>query len=497
MQLQLSLVSLFIVLMMLRFLSVCLGLLWGLSGLAIAQEEEPAEELEAAVEEPAADAMKFYVIDVKDGIGKPVLFALRNGVKEAIRLESDVVVLDMDTPGGRLDVTLEIMDILDRFAGKTITYVRGDATSAGAIIASVTNEIYMAPRSTIGSAEAVSGGGQDIPEGMQRKIRSYLNAKTEAYADQYPFRAEVIRAMMDPTFEFKIGDEVISPEGDLLNLNAKRAHIEYGDPPVPLLGSGIVEDLDELLESLALGEEMVVDRFESTWSLSLASVLVSVAPFLITVGMIGVYIEFQTPGFGVPGIVGVCAFVVAIFGHNVAGLAGSEAIIFLVLGIALLAVEVLFFPGALIFAISGIALMLGSLVWSMTDIWPAGTPGFEWSFGLFLDPILNVMIGMIFGVIGIIAIVRFLPKAAGRNPMVLGAAIAGTSLGAAGESGTGEASLIGMEGQAISDLHPGGQAQFGEKLYEVRLESGSLERGGRVKVVAKESFGYIVEALEE
>ncbi|MEM9157728.1 MAG: NfeD family protein [Verrucomicrobiota bacterium] len=488
--------------MMIRLLAVCLGFVWGLGSLGFADVEEvsdaASESAEESIEAIDPNAVKFYVIDVKDAIGKPVLFAIRNGVKEAIRNESDVVVLDMDTPGGRLDVTLEIMEILDKFPGKTITYVNGDATSAGAIIASVTNEIYMGSRATIGSAEVVTGQGEDVQDSMKRKINSYLNAKLEAYTDQYPYRAEVIRAMMDPAFEFKIGDDVISAKDELLNLNAKRAHQEYGDPPMPLLGSGIVDDLDDLMDSLALGNPAVVERFDSTWSLELASLLVSVAPFLITIGMIGVYIEFQTPGFGIPGIVGVSAFVIAIFGHSVAGLAGSEALLFLVLGIILLAVEIFVFPGSLIFAMSGIALMLGSLIWSMTDIWPEGTPGFEWNFGMFVDPIINLMIGMIFGVVGIAVLVRFLPKTAGRNPMVLGASIGGTSKGSADTfSEETEDSLIGKIGVAMSDLYPSGQVEVEGQYYEVRLDSGSLERGERVKVVSKETFGYVVEGLEE
>ena len=72
-----------------------------------------------------------YVIPIEGAISKPNLFILRRGLKEAISNEVEMVVLDMDTPGGRVDICLEMMEMLDRFEGLTATYVNEDAISAG------------------------------------------------------------------------------------------------------------------------------------------------------------------------------------------------------------------------------------------------------------------------------------------------------------------------------------------------------------------------------
>ncbi len=468
-----------------------------LSAQVAAGDAENVEAPKAAEASSDGAASKFYVIPIQGAIGPPTLYAIRGGVKTAISEGYDTVVLDMKTPGGRLDSTLEIMEILDRFPGKTITYVNDEAISAGAIIASVTDEIYFTDKAVIGSAEPVTGQGQDINESMKRKLMSYLNAKMEAYTDQYPFRSDVIRAMMDPEFEFKIGDEVISPKGELLNLTAKRAHELYGDPPTPLLGSGIVDDLEKLVGSLSVDTDPVITQFEATWSLNLAQFIVSLAPFLLAVAVISVYVEFQTPGFGVFGIIGVVFFLIAFFGHNVAGLSGHEPLLLFVIGVALLALEVFVAPGTLLFAIPGFIMMLVSLLWAMADVWPSETPDFSWNWAMFEKPIQNLLGGVFMGVVGVLLLARFIPKSILWDRMVLRDAIAGMSTGELeSEPSTDSSSLIGSVGRAATDLMPSGEIEVDGRRLEARLSFGSAKHGTEVRIVAKSSFGYVVEVVE-
>lgn len=450
---------------------------------------------ELKVPEPTVSSgTSFYVVPVQDMIGPPTLFAIRNGVKDAIENNVEVLVLDMDTPGGRLDVTLEILEVLDRFPGRTVTYIRSEATSAGAIIASVTNEIYFAPKATMGSSEVVSGDGKDIQESMKRKVTSFLNSKMEAYTDQYPYRSQVIIAMMDPDYELEIDGEVISPEGKLLNLNAKRALKEYGDPPRALLSSGTAEELDGLLDSLSVGGEKRVDRFDSTWSLDFAYLLMKAAPALFAIGMITVYIEFQTPGFGWPGIVGVTCFVVGMFGHHVAGLSGSEPMLVFVLGVILVFVEILLMPGVLFLSIPGVILMIGSLLWSMTDIWPENTPDFEWSISMLERPFTTMMYGFLLGIAMIFALVRFLPRSMVRGRMVLNRSISGD---AQAHQVRGDGTIIiGKTGVATTDLFPVGEVDVEGSRIEASSAGGMIEKGAKVRVIRRMQFNYEVEEVQ-
>lgn len=188
-----------------------------------------------------------YVIPVQDQIAKPALYIIRRGLKEAIEQKADLVILDMKTPGGAADTTIEIMEALEKFPGGTITYVNNEAGSAGAIIAMVTRDIYFAPTGVMGAAELVLSTGQDAPESMKRKMTSFIAAKTEALsAAPTGRRAEILKAMMNPDFELKIGDKIISPKGELLTLTATKAVQKIGEPPEPLLAAGIANNVEDL-----------------------------------------------------------------------------------------------------------------------------------------------------------------------------------------------------------------------------------------------------------
>ncbi|HTQ31797.1 MAG TPA: hypothetical protein VMI53_11365, partial [Opitutaceae bacterium] len=186
---------------------------------------------------PAKPAVVF-VIPVREEIADPVLYILRRGLKEAIAQKADLVVLDMQTLGGSAQTALDMMDALDKYPGKTATYVNNQAMSAGAFIAAATGEIWFAPDGVIGAAAPVTAQGEDIPETMRLKITSFLRAKIRAITEGKGYRGDVVSAMIDKDYELKIGDTVIKPKGELLSLTADEAAKTYGAPPQPLLSAG-------------------------------------------------------------------------------------------------------------------------------------------------------------------------------------------------------------------------------------------------------------------
>src|ERR1041385_1684408 len=86
-----------------------------------------------------------YVLPIRDDIMPPLVYLVRRGVKAAMADHADLLVLDMETNGGRVDTTEEIIRILNQFKGQTVTYVDHKAFSAGAFISVATQRIYMAP----------------------------------------------------------------------------------------------------------------------------------------------------------------------------------------------------------------------------------------------------------------------------------------------------------------------------------------------------------------
>lgn len=475
---------------MLRGFSILFGAALGFLSVTPAHAE-PAENISG---KPA----KVVVIPVRDEITAPVLFIIRRGLKEAIEQKVDTVVLDMETPGGQLDVTFDILKALEKFPGKTVTYVNREAMSAGAFISASTDEIYFAPGAVIGAAAPVMSGGADVGETMKTKLVSYLKARMRAISEGKGYRGQVISAMIDTDSEFKIGDRVIKDKGELLSLTASEAMTRYGEPPVPLLGSGIAVNLTDLLDQLHGAGSYSVETLHITWSEQVAQYLTAITPVLMGLGLLALFIEFKTPGFGFFGITGLSLLGVVFFGQFVAGLSGHEPVLFFMLGVILLGIELFFFPGSVIVGLAGAVLMFGSLVWAMTDLWPSEPIPF--ASGVFVMPMVNLLIAVMLAIVLFVALLRFLPQGGLWGHMILNAAVGGEpggpqALGISGMHESGGTSLIGENGIAATALFPSGQVEVGGKRYEARLAVGYADKGTPVRVTGVAEFGLAVEVL--
>lgn len=457
----------------------------------------PAVAAPAAVQTPPVHMVTVYVVPVRDEIAQPVLYILRRGLKEAIERKAEVVVFDLETPGGALDVTFDIMKAIEKFPGQTIAYVDKEAMSAGAFVSATTQEIWFAPGSVIGAAAPVTSAGKDIDETMKLKIVSYLKARVRAISEGKGFRGQVISAMIDKDYELKIGDVVIKPKGELLSLTATEASKTYGDPPRPLLGAGIATDLDDLLRQKfgAHGYEIV--QLNVTWSEELAVWLNAIAPILMGLGVVCLIIEFKTPGFGLFGLAGIVLLALVFLGHYVAGFSGHEPMLLFAVGLLLLAVELFFCPGVAVLALSGLALMLGALVWAMADIWPNEPVTISTSGDLFLGPLANLGAGLVLALIMGALLMRFLPKGWLWDRMVL--QMAGTTsaqvAGSAPEAGVATSSLVGVRGVVVTGLFPSGQIEIDGRRYEAKLVVGSAPVGAVVVVKRASDFNLVVEIV--
>lgn len=468
-----------------------------------------------------------YVIPVEGPIDRTQLFILRRALKEAIDNDVDTIVLNMDTPGGELGVTLEMMEALQRFPGKTITYVNSEAVSAGSFISMATEEIWFAPDGIMGAAEAVSGSGEDIPEGMQRKIRSYLHAKVRSLGSESRYRADVQRAMMDPSFKLEVDGTVLKEKDELLSLTAAEAAQTYGEPPEPLLSNGTAATIEALLDSTLGAGSYTIHRYQLTWSESFAKWFQTLVPLLLGIGIFLLFIEFKTPGFGIMGGLGIACLLLVFASNYFAGLAGYEVLLVLLIGISLLGVEVFILPGTLIAGGLGILLILGSLLWAMADIWPSGAEDFTFSADLFARPLLNLGIGLVIAVIGAVLLAKFLPRTRLGRTLILSTSVGGTDPLLAGggyrsqrfdatdtlssgsevtaahaAQGTGEPAAtllpddalppIGSRGTAVTPLRPSGQVEINGRRYEARLKLGQLERGEVIEVIGYRDFALLV-----
>jgi len=441
-----------------------------------------------------------YQIPIRDQIGPPILDILRRGLKNAIEVDAEMVILNMNTPGGELGVTLEIMqeiiDVFDRFEGPIITYVNKEAISAGAYIAMATNEIAFAPYAQIGAAEAVSGGGANIDSSMKRKINSYLKAKIRSYTKDYRYRARVMAAMMDANETLLIDGEpilaadgtVIQKKGELLTLTAEEAVKSYGNPPQPLLGSGIYKTVEGLLDEKCGKGNYILTKMDINWAEEVGLWLNSVGPIIIGIGLLGLFIEFKTPGFGIFGIGGII-FVLIFFGSKyVSGLAGYEEVLFFLLGVSFVALELFLFPGLIIPGLIGFTMIIGSILWAMIDVWP--NTEFNWSIEIFKNPIKELALALLTSTGLILILTRILPKTTIWNGLVLSSSVGNL------DSSTGidvnEKLKVGEEGKSISELFPIGQVLINGVRYEARSNLGKIAKGTSIKVIRVDDYELIV-----
>jgi membrane-bound serine protease (ClpP class) len=448
--------------------------------------------------EPAV-SKKVYIVPIREDIDSPLVYVVRRGVKDAIQSNADLLVLDMDTNGGYVGVTEELIEIISKFPNETVTFVNNKAFSAGAFISVATRSIYMAPGSVIGAAAPIlmtpGGGVEGTSDTMEVKMTSAISALVRAQAEKNGHNTAVVEAMIDKTKGLVIDGEEIVKEGQILTLTNTEAEREYDGRP--LLSAGTVADLDALLERLGYaGAERV--EIEPTGAERLGKWINSISPLLLLIGIAGLYIEFKTPGFGLPGIVGIVAFAIYFFGGYVAGLSSMLWLAVFIIGIVLVALELFVFPGTFVLGFAGVGLMLASIIMALADVYPAPpTDGFSLptvpSWEAFELPLQTVSIGLLAGIAAIVILSRYLPESTFFRRL--------TPLSASGMTSVAEmerqqASAIGQEGITTSPLRPGGKAQFGDRILDAVSQGEVIPKGQKVRIIGHSGYAAVVTSVE-
>lgn len=459
----------------------------------------------APVAAPAALAAApkvVFVLPIREEIQSPLLYLVRRGVKQAIDEKADLLILDMETNGGSGAVMEDIINILEQFKGDTVTYVHRHAFSAGALIAIATKHIYMAPQGVIGAAAPVmmapGGGVQDLPKTMSAKAVSAMSALMRAQAEKNGYNKEVVQAMIDMDKELKIDGKLLNEEGHVLTLTDKEAAEEFGKPPKPLLSSGTVESLDALLAKLGYAQARRVD-IKPTGVEKIASWINLISPILLLIGIVGIYIEFKTPGFGLPGIIGITAFAIYFFGGYIAGLSGLEWVALFILGLVLVALELFVFPGTVVLGAIGLIMTFVAIVMALVDVYPAvpSAPGSLPALPRLLnvqESLQNLGIAVLGAAIVAALLARFLPRTQLYHTLVSQSASGVVSVDEKSQEQTAQ---LGQLGVAISALRPGGKAQFGEKILDVITQGEMLPAGAKVRIIRFSAAEAVVEPAGE
>jgi membrane-bound serine protease (ClpP class) len=384
----------------------------------------------------------------------------------------------------------------------TVAWVNGEATSAGALIALACERLYLRASATIGSAtpvQATPGGIAPIPAegGLQAKLYSYVRARFRAVAEENRRPAALAEAMVDGSVEVRevrIGGErkfvtgkewddlmrkpgevelvrTVVREGEVLNVTGTEA-AELG------LSDGLAESLGEVLARVGKGGATPVE-LRRTRSEETLAFLERIAPLLLGLGLLLGWMEIKSPGFGVPGLLAIACFAVLLGGRYLTGLADVPHIVLVLVGLALIAVELFLAPGTVWFGVTGGVCVLTGLV--LVELGPGFDPASALDRRFALDAAFQLALIAGGTLVGAWMLSRYLPDMPVLNRLVQTPRGGGAALGE-----RARLAQPGAEGLVRTALHPVGKvvlAQDPGLEFEARAEGEWVEAGERVRIV--------------
>jgi membrane-bound serine protease (ClpP class) len=440
-----------------RVIAACVLLLTGLAtgGLPSAQTSRPL----------------VYVVPIEGVIDLGLAPFLARTIRDAEQAGAAAVLLDINTFGGRVDAAVVMRDALLRARLRTIAFVNPRAISAGALLALATETIVMTEGGTIGAAmPMLSGGGEAKP--ADEKSVSYLRKEFAATAERRGRPAAFAEAMVDVDVEIP----GVVAKGKLLTLTASEAMSHH-------VVEFRADTWEAALEAVGLGGAEV-RRASQTWAETLVRFLTNpiVASLLMTVGLLGIFVEIRTPGFGLPGFVGLLSFGLLFWGHWLVQLAGWEELLLVAAGTLLIGAEVFVIPGFGVAGIAGVVALLAGL--GMTLVGAGATTS------LVIGALGRVAMSVLLALGGGLALLRVLPHLPYGRRFVLNENMnADLGYATAPES---DRSWLGRTGTAVSPLRPAGIAQIAGTRLDVVSDGGFIEALAVIEVTRVDGNRIVV-----
>ncbi|ADC50777.1 NfeD1-b protein [Alkalihalophilus pseudofirmus OF4] len=412
-----------------------------------------------------SDDTVVYYIPVEQTVERGLAAFMQRSFQSAADEGADYIVLEIHTPGGAVDAAGEIARLMQNTDIPIIAFVTKEAISAGAYIALNADEIVMAPGTTMGAAGVIDGAGNAAEE----KAQSYWLAEMRAAAELNDRDPLYALAMADRSIE--IPDLGVSDE-EFLTLTPSEA-IEVG------YAEAIASNRAELIEYLGL--EQVSERdMQVSFAEQIARFVTHpvVIPILLSIGSLGLVLELYSPGFGVPGFMGLLALGLFFFGHLFAGFAGWESILLFGIGFLLIMIEI-FIPGFGIFGVLGIGAVIGGMLLA--------------SFSM-SSMVISIFIAVILTAIGTVFIFRYFGNRGPWKKLIL---TDSTSSEKGYISNHTRAELLEMEGETLTPLRPSGSAVFSGERLDVVSEGGYIEQGRKIQVVYTSGSRIVVREVKK
>ena len=443
---------------MLRPVRICLLLLFLFASLAVVGVGS------------AETAPQIDILSVEGSIVPAVASYIDRGIDEAESHQAAAVIIELDTPGGLLSTTEDIVDSILDSRVPVVVYVDRWAGSAGTFITLASHVAAMAPASRIGAASPVSiDPGEGLSETMKKKITEDTAASIRNLAElrgrnQKAAQATVLEALSF-TDQEALGLAPLSEDHqELLELESP-----YLDPPLVDLGAqnidALIAQLDGMTVEVAGEEVTIVTQGYSTNNIKMSTIerflqVISdpnIAYILLTLATTGLILELINPGTILPGVVGAISLILAFY--SLAVLEASWAgIFFIILAFVLFIAEV-FTTTFGILTLGGIAsLVMGSVI-----LFGGGPELFQLEINWWVIAIVAIVITAIFiFVVGAVIRSQRRRSIAGREGLIGKVALAQTELDPKG--------MVLVEGELWTARTEGGRIEPGEETVVTKVE---------------------------
>jgi len=254
-----------------------------------------------------------YLISIKGLVTPAMISYFERGIATAEREGAQALVVQLDTPGGQIDLMLEIVQIFRAARIPVVIYIapRGaQAASAGAVITAAAHAAVMAPETVIGAASPITGEGEDLSETLERKVVEDLKATMRGLTERRgPSAVELAEAMIEEAqavhakeaLESGLIDLVANDLTDLLN-ELDGLEVEVDGKP------WVLETLGASVEKLPLNSlELILHTVVNP----------TIMTVLMAIGVQAVLIELSSPGGWIAGFVGVVCLGLGFYGLGV------------------------------------------------------------------------------------------------------------------------------------------------------------------------------------
>lgn len=407
-----------------------------------------------------------YIIPVDKPIEQGLGKFMERGFKEAEAMGAGLIVLDINTPGGRVDTAEALGTLIKESPVQTVAFVRGDAASAGSFLALNADKIVMSPGSMIGAAAMVDSSGKHVDD---PKLVAFWKSKMQGAAEKSGRNPDIAAGMADVNVVVEMPEiNKTKQKGEIIALSAEEAlKVGYADH--------ISSTPEEAAAWLGYGNNDVF-TMERTTAENISTFLTNpvVMTVLLFLGIAGVVIEMIVPGFGVPGIVGIVSFVLYFSGNYIAGFAGAETWILFTVGLIMMILE-MFIPSFGILGILGSIALVAGVVRAAYDTSDA-----------FVS--LGIAFAAALVVIAIVVIV-FKDRGVWKRFILSDRMTADKGY----SSATERKELLGMQGISLTPLRPAGTALFNGERVDVVTDGGFIPVDTPIIVVKAEGTRIVVQ----